>query len=56
VKIAQTLDERQIGKTLADRPLFYHSHYNQSNAELAMELNAILFGEAAVKKYQALTN
>lgn len=48
VKIAKTLDERRIGTSASERPLFYHSHYNQSNAELALELNAGLFGESAV--------
>ena len=45
VKIAKTLEQRGFGKTLKDRPLFYHSSYNQSNVELAFELNAELFGE-----------
>lgn len=41
VKIAKTLDERK----LKDRPLFYHSTYNQSNVEIALQLNADLWGE-----------
>jgi UDP-N-acetylmuramoyl-L-alanyl-D-glutamate--2,6-diaminopimelate ligase len=45
VKIAKTLGQRGFGQTLAERPLFYHSSYNQSNVELAFELNADLFGE-----------
>ena len=48
IKLAKTLDERGIGKTLDERPLFYHSSYNQSNTELALQLNADLFGENAV--------
>lgn len=50
VKLAKTLDERNMGKSLDERPLFYHSTYNQSNAELALQLNAELFGEEAIKK------
>ncbi|MDD4974432.1 MAG: UDP-N-acetylmuramoyl-L-alanyl-D-glutamate--2,6-diaminopimelate ligase [Bacteriovorax sp.] len=49
VKLAKTLDERGLGKTLEERPLFYHSTYNQSNAELALQLNANLFGENEIK-------
>lgn len=49
VKIARTLDERGIGKSLEERPLFYHSSYNQSNAELALQLNEDLFGRSAVE-------
>lgn len=41
VKIARTLDERK----LTERPLFYHSPYNQSNIEIALQLNADLWGE-----------
>ena len=41
VKIAKTLDERNF----KERPLFYHSPYNQSNVELALQLNADLWGE-----------
>lgn len=52
VKIAKTLDERGYGKTLEDRPLFYRSSYNESNAEIALQLNEELYGEAAVKKIQ----
>ncbi len=49
VKVAKTLDERGIGKTLEERPLFYHSSYNQSNAELALHLNEELFGSEVLK-------
>jgi UDP-N-acetylmuramoyl-L-alanyl-D-glutamate--2,6-diaminopimelate ligase len=49
VKIAKTLDERGYGKTLEERPLFYRSSYNESNAEIALQLNEELYGEAAVK-------
>ncbi|MBY0416067.1 MAG: hypothetical protein K2Q18_17985, partial [Bdellovibrionales bacterium] len=41
VKIAKTLDERK----LMERPLFYHSAYNESNTEVALQLNAELWGE-----------
>lgn len=41
VRVARTLDERKM----MERPLFYHSSYNQSNAEVALELNADLWGE-----------
>ena len=41
VKISQTLDQRKM----MERPLFYHSSYNQSNAEVALQLNADLWGE-----------
>ncbi|MGZ3809464.1 MAG: Mur ligase family protein [Bacteriovorax sp.] len=50
VKLAKTLDERGYGKTLEDRPLFYHSSYNQSNAEIALQLNAELFGDELLRK------
>lgn len=40
VKVAKTLDERN----LKERPLFYHSPYNQSNVELALQLNEDLWG------------
>lgn len=50
LKIAKTLDERGFGKTLEERPLFYHSSYNQSNAEIALQLNAELFGDELLKK------
>jgi len=49
VKIASTLDERGYALTLEERPLFYRSSYNQSNAEIALQLNADIYGEAAVK-------
>jgi len=49
VKIASTLDERGYALTLEERPLFYLSSYNQSNAEIALQLNADIYGEAAVK-------
>lgn len=45
VKTALTLDERKM----QERPLFYHSPYNQSNAEVALQLNADLWGEDKVK-------
>lgn len=41
IRIAKTLEERK----LTDKPLFYHSPYNQSNVELALQLNADLWGE-----------
>lgn len=41
LKVARTLEERGI----KEKPLFYHSSYNQSNVEIAMQLNAELFGE-----------
>lgn len=44
--VAKTLDQRGI----ADKPLFYHSSYNQSNAEVALELNAELWGEDKINK------
>lgn len=50
VKIAPTLDER--GVKLADRPLFYHSLYNQSNVELALALNEEIWGEGSVKRIE----
>ena len=49
IKIAKTLDERGFGKTLGDRPLFFHSTYNQSNMELALELNEVLYGGAGLE-------
>lgn len=49
VKIAKTLEERGLGKTLLERPLFYHSTYNQSNAEIALQLNEELYGADALK-------
>lgn len=52
VKIAKTLEQRGIGNTLLERPLFYHSSYNQSNAELALQLNEELFGSEVFKKMQ----
>lgn len=50
IVFASTLDERGVGKSLEERPLFYHSSYNQSNAEIALQLNTDLFGEEGVKK------
>nr|BDT26601.1 UDP-N-acetylmuramoyl-L-alanyl-D-glutamate--2,6-diaminopimelate ligase [Bacteriovorax sp. HI3] len=44
VKVAMTLDERKM----TDRPLFYHSSYNQSNAEVALQLNSDLWGEEKI--------
>lgn len=41
VKVAKTLNERKIG----ERPLFYHSPYNESNTEVALQLNEELWGE-----------
>lgn len=41
MKIARTLEERKI----FTKPLFYHSTYNQSNVEVALQLNANLWGE-----------
>lgn len=52
VKVAKTFDERGLGKTLEDRPLFYHSSYNQSNAEVAMQMNVDLYGEDVLKHIQ----
>ena len=52
IKISKTLDERNNGKSLEERPLFYHSTYNQSNAELALQLNADLFGEDVLQNIQ----
>jgi UDP-N-acetylmuramoyl-L-alanyl-D-glutamate--2,6-diaminopimelate ligase len=46
VKLPKTLDERKMN----DRPLFYHSTYNQSNAEVALQLNAELWGEEKLSK------
>jgi UDP-N-acetylmuramoyl-L-alanyl-D-glutamate--2,6-diaminopimelate ligase len=46
VKLAKTLDERQM----VERPLFYLSPYNQSNVEVALQLNAELWGEANFNK------
>jgi UDP-N-acetylmuramoyl-L-alanyl-D-glutamate--2,6-diaminopimelate ligase len=45
LKEAKTLEERGIH----EKPLFYHSTYNQSNVEIALQLNADLFGEDKVK-------
>ncbi len=44
VKIAKTLSELSI----EEKPLFYHSTYNQSNVEIALQLNADLFGAEKV--------
>lgn len=49
LKLAKTLDERGYGHTLEERPLFYHSAYNQSNVEVALQLNEDLFGEQSIK-------
>ena len=49
IKLAKTLDQRGFGNKLEEKPLFYHSTYNQSNAELALQLNADLFGESAIE-------
>ncbi len=49
VQIARTLDERGYGQSLEERPLFYRSSYNQSNAEIALQLNADVYGEESVK-------
>lgn len=46
VMIAKTLEEREV----TEKPLFYHSSYNQSNAEVALQLNANLWGEDKVNK------
>ena len=40
IKIPKTLDERKI----KNKPLFYLSPYNQSNTELALQLNENLWG------------
>ncbi len=45
IKIALTLSERGF----AQKPLFYHSSYNQSNAECALELNQDLWGIEKLK-------
>ena len=50
VKMAKTLEQRGFGKALSERPLFYHSSYNQSNVEVAFELSADLFGEEKLAK------
>ena len=50
IKIAKTLKERGFGESLEDRPLFYHSTYNQSNTELALELADELFGNECLQK------
>lgn len=46
VTVAKTLEERKI----TDKPLFYHSPYNQSNVEVALQLNADLWGEENIQK------
>jgi UDP-N-acetylmuramoyl-L-alanyl-D-glutamate--2,6-diaminopimelate ligase len=46
VKVAKTLEERGF----SHKPLFYHSSYNQSNAECAFELNQDLWGDDKLKK------
>lgn len=45
IMIAKTLDERGM----TERPLFYQSSYNQSNVEVALQLNANLWGEENVQ-------
>ncbi len=45
VMVAKTLEERGI----TQKPLFYHSTYNQSNMEVALQLNANLWGEDKIK-------
>ena len=49
IKIAKTLKERGFGESLAERPLFYHSTYNQSNSELALELVGEVFGDECLQ-------
>lgn len=51
VKIAATLDERNI----KNKPLFYHSSYNQSNAEVALQLNSELWGEDKINSIDLKT-
>ncbi len=46
VKVAKTLEEMGV----KEKPLFYHSPYNQSNVEVALQLNADLFGADKVQK------
>lgn len=46
IKLAKTLDERKLN----ERPLFYHSPYNQSNVEVAMQLNAEIWGESKLSE------
>lgn len=46
VKVAKTLEEMGV----KEKPLFYHSPYNQSNVEVALQLNADLFGSDKVQK------
>ena len=48
IKIAQTLEERGYSQ----KPLFYHSIYNQSNIECAFELNQNLWGIEKLKNIQ----
>jgi UDP-N-acetylmuramoyl-L-alanyl-D-glutamate--2,6-diaminopimelate ligase len=52
IKISKSLDQRGLGKTLEERPLFYHSSYNQSNVELALQINEDLFGEEKLQNIQ----
>lgn len=52
IKISKSLDQRGFGKTLEERPLFYHSSYNQSNVELALQINEDLFGEDRLRNIQ----
>jgi UDP-N-acetylmuramoyl-L-alanyl-D-glutamate--2,6-diaminopimelate ligase len=50
MKVAKSLDQRGFGDSLEERPLFYRSSYNQSNAEIALQLNEEIWGTDAVKK------
>lgn len=45
LKEARTLEERGV----KEKPLFYHSTYNQSNIEVALQLNEDLYGKNEVK-------
>ena len=46
VKVAKTLEEMGV----KEKPLFYHSPYNQSNVEVALQLNTDLFGADKIQK------
>jgi UDP-N-acetylmuramoyl-L-alanyl-D-glutamate--2,6-diaminopimelate ligase len=52
IKYSKTFNERGLGIVAEEKPLFYHSTYNQSNAELSLQLNADLFGEEAIRNIQ----
>ncbi|MBP9680215.1 MAG: UDP-N-acetylmuramoyl-L-alanyl-D-glutamate--2,6-diaminopimelate ligase [Bacteriovorax sp.] len=52
IKMAKTLDQRNFGQSLEERPLFYHSSYNQSNVEIALQVNEELFGLECLRKIQ----